>query len=496
MNSTQKTVSLLFAAALTMTTTQVYGNYNTGNVEKQIQADKRELESLKIQIALEKTKIKEFDKQIIKSSQKIQAKQKELDTLNTELEKLNNELDVLLEDLEARKDQFKNRILQYYENRGNMGYLDVLMQTTSFGDFLDRVNFINMISNNDNDVIQEYIDNKHDVKQQRYLIDDKARLIEQELEVLKELREKIDRQRQEKDDYMQDLERSHDHLNERILENEEKISVMQAQENALKLDLQRQALIQQGKLFVATGDWQPFIATYYDLGIESTGKLPSHPAYGITASGIKVKEGITIAADPTVIPLGTWVEVKFPDGHVEKLCVQDTGSAIKGNKIDVFKNSAQGYGRDNVQVRIIGFNNLKEDQSIFIRPATGTITSNYGDRDGKLHAGIDIGKNGRKEDVPIVAAASGKVIRSYYSDTYGNVVFIRHNVNGQLFTTLYAHLEANFAKEGQTVNQGDLIGTMGNTGRSFGSHLHFEIHKGDWNIKKSNSINPLLYIKK
>lgn len=72
--------------------------------------------------------------------------------------------------------------------------------------------------------------------------------------------------------------------------------------------------------------------TAYTAGFESTGKTPSHPAYGITASGAKVKEDHTIAVDPNVIPLGSLV-------YIEGLGIrraEDTGSAIKGAKIDVY----------------------------------------------------------------------------------------------------------------------------------------------------------------
>ncbi|MGO4888832.1 murein hydrolase activator EnvC family protein [Anaerobacillus sp. MEB173] len=133
-------------------------------------------------------------------------------------------------------------------------------------------------------------------------------------------------------------------------------------------------------------------------------------------------------------------------------------------------------------------------EGTFMRPATGRITSGHGMRWGKMHHGIDIGKNGRTGDVPIVAAESGTVIRSYYSSSYGNTVMISHNVNGKVITTLYAHLENRFVSDGERVEKGQTLGYMGNTGRSFGAHLHFEVHEGPWNANKSNSVNPLNYI--
>lgn len=124
----------------------------------------------------------------------------------------------------------------------------------------------------------------------------------------------------------------------------------------------------------------------------------------------------------------------------------------------------------------------------FIWPTAGYVSSKFGPRDGRLHAGIDIAKKGT---VPVYAAASGTVIRAYYSSSYGNVVFISHNINGQVYTTVYAHLSSLGVSSGQRVSQGQFVGYMGNTGRSFGQHLHFEVHKGPWNASKSNAINPL-----
>ncbi|MED4402094.1 M23 family metallopeptidase [Metabacillus fastidiosus] len=120
------------------------------------------------------------------------------------------------------------------------------------------------------------------------------------------------------------------------------------------------------------------------------------------------------------------------------------------------------------------------------------MTSEYGARWNKLHAGIDIAN--REANVPVVAITDGTVIRSYYSSSYGNVVFITHNIDGQIFTTVSAHLEENTVRDGDSVTKGQTIGYMGNTGRSFGKHLHFEIHKGSWNLSKSNSVDPRIYI--
>ncbi|MDT8860059.1 peptidoglycan DD-metalloendopeptidase family protein [Alkalihalobacillus sp. MEB130] len=122
-----------------------------------------------------------------------------------------------------------------------------------------------------------------------------------------------------------------------------------------------------------------------------------------------------------------------------------------------------------------------------IWPTVGEITDTYGTRWGK-HYGIDIAA---PEGTTVVTIADGIVSRSYYSDTYGNVVFVEHD-NG--LETVYAHLHKRKVEEGQAITEGEKIGTVGTTGRSSGNHLHFEVHNGNWNIEKSESIDPFLVL--
>ncbi|MDF2606341.1 MAG: hypothetical protein K0S34_531 [Bacillales bacterium] len=125
--------------------------------------------------------------------------------------------------------------------------------------------------------------------------------------------------------------------------------------------------------------------------------------------------------------------------------------------------------------------------SSWIWPTNGEVSDTFGTRDGK-HYGIDIAAG---EGTPVSAAHNGKVTKSYYSSTYGNVIFIKSDDG---YETIYAHLSNRLVSEGETVNVGKIIGSVGNTGRSYGAHLHFEVHKGEWNIDKSNAIDPLLLV--
>jgi len=96
-------------------------------------------------------------------------------------------------------------------------------------------------------------------------------------------------------------------------------------------------------------------ATGYTAGVESTGKRPDHPQYGITYSGVKVRRDLfsTIAADRKVFPIGTVLHIPGYGYGV----VADTGSAIKGNKIDLYfqtkKQVFDEWGKKKVKVRVI-----------------------------------------------------------------------------------------------------------------------------------------------
>src|SRR5690625_1923339 len=139
------------------------------------------------------------------------------------------------------------------------------------------------------------------------------------------------------------------------------------------------------------------------------------------------------------------------------------------------------------------------DSGSFIWPAQGRISSEYGYRNHpiyntpKLHAGIDIA-NGTGTDV--IATAPGVVISGNYKGGYGNAIFIAHSINGQSYTTVYAHLSSISVTAGQVVNQGESIGKMGSTGDSTGPHLHFEIYVGGFDKSRNNTVNPRNYLPK
>ena len=122
---------------------------------------------------------------------------------------------------------------------------------------------------------------------------------------------------------------------------------------------------------------------------------------------------------------------------------------------------------------------------LFIWPISGRRSSGFGWRNDpfsgvrSFHAGLDIvGPTG----MSVKASADGRVSATGYNATYGNFVIITHTPEYQ---TMYAHLNRILVKNGTFVNQGAIIGQVGNTGRSTGPHLHFSVYKN------KVAINPL-----
>lgn len=122
-------------------------------------------------------------------------------------------------------------------------------------------------------------------------------------------------------------------------------------------------------------------------------------------------------------------------------------------------------------------------------PVRGILSSVFGIRlspftETKVfHEGIDI-------DAPtgtaVRAAAPGRVVRSGYEPLYGHIVVVEH---GYGYRTLYGHLDERLVQEGGAVRRGDSIGKVGDTGRTTGPHLHYEVHVNGLPVNPSRFLN-------
>jgi len=123
-----------------------------------------------------------------------------------------------------------------------------------------------------------------------------------------------------------------------------------------------------------------------------------------------------------------------------------------------------------------------------IWPASGVVTSEFGEaRITHIHQGIDIANY---IGTPVRATANGTVIAVGTSGNFGKRIMIYHGMDGKgnTYVTVYAHLSEFKVEVGQKVDQGDLIGLMGNTGVSTGTHLHYEVRVN------SVPVNPRMFL--
>ncbi len=122
-------------------------------------------------------------------------------------------------------------------------------------------------------------------------------------------------------------------------------------------------------------------------------------------------------------------------------------------------------------------------------PTTGWLSSPFGDRvnpmggsEKSFHSGLDIAAT---RGTPVHATGRGTVVYAGWNSGSGRAVKVRHGFG---FTTAYNHLSRIEVEEGETVNRGDIVGRVGNTGWSTGNHLHYEVQI--W----KQPVDPLPYL--
>lgn len=187
-------------------------------------------------------------------------------------------------------------------------------------------------------------------------------------------------------------------------------------------------------------------------------------------------------AEPVIIENDSWYTTK------EEVHEEGTTGHRERNDIVVYENGTE-VSRDMIHENIMVESTpaVIERGTIipptYIKPiAGGRYTSGFGRRWGRMHKGVDwacpVGTT-------VYASCAGTVIQAAYSGGYGNVVVISHP-DGRM--TRYAHNSKLLVKVGQHVEQGESIALSGNTGRSTGPHVHFELYIN------GSAVNPLNYI--
>jgi len=362
----------------------------------------------------------------------------QIQSLNAEIEKTNNNIKNVMAEIHSANEEIKTledsiaELLRKIEERdvlleeraraiqasGTVSYLDVLLSSSSFVDFIDRFSAVNSLMEADRQIIHEQKEDKQKLEEQKQVLESKRQKLEDKKAELDRLKASLDGQKAEKNKLVDQLEKEQEKLKS------EKVLLEKEYSEALEIsdELQQKIIDEQKRLAEIARQQEE-----------------------------KRKAAAAAAA----------------------------ANAAKNNN---------GGGSSNVV-------HAPQSNGTWIKPTNGRLTSPYGWRNigagPEFHYGVDLANS---TGTPIWAAADGVVSYAAPLSSYGNAVIITHSIDGQIYATVYAHLNSINVSVGAEVSQGQQIATMGSTGRSTGPHLHFEVHNGPWQGQSVGSVNPLKYI--
>lgn len=381
----RKIFTSLLASTLVISSIAFVPNIETAKAYslKDIRAKKketqRELSSVKNKKAQVQKDIEKIDSEMQQTTNKIVKNQEQIKKNKEKIKKLEAEIKELEIRIAERDELLKERVRSMHVNGGAINYVDVLLGSKSFGDFLDRVLALNLIAEQDRAIIEEQKADKRALEENKAEVEKLIAKIEKEVKQLQELKKE---------------------LNAKLSEKEKLLSQIKHEEDALHTELK-----------------------------------------GYIAEEKAMEEKLRRA--------------------------QERANRASGSSVT-----------------------YRKSNGMFLWPTGGRLSSGYGWRvhpisgKRKLHKGLDIAN---AHGTPIRAAAAGTVIHasSGWNGGYGTSIKIDH---GNGYVTHYAHLSSLSVKVGQKVSAGQVIGRMGSTGSSTGSHLHFEVYKN------GSTVDPLDFL--
>ena len=279
------------------------------------------------------------------------------------------------------------------------------------------------------------------------------------------------------------------------------LSPISTSEEALKILLD--PIDEQGTYVVKEGDTFWTIAQAHDLTSEELQEMNAE----LDPELLQIGEKIFITTSHPLLHIKTLGTIKYQENiPFDTIEVEDSTLSVHSSKVLI--PGEEGIKEVSAEVilendKLINKNILEEkilkspitqkvskgtkpnsinDVSYLPRPAYGPITSGFGNRWGRMHNGIDIGV---PVGSPVKAVFDGTVTFSGSNGAYGQLVIIQHTDG---YSTYYAHNSKLRVSVGQSVTQGQVIASSGNTGRSTGPHVHFEIRKN------GVPINPRKYV--
>ena len=338
------------------------------------------------------------------TEQEIDATQEAIDALTDSIEETKANLKQAEKELADKQELFETRIRVMYEN-GDTSYMEVVLNSESFGDMLDNIEIVSQIMDYDKGVVAEYTAIRDSIQ---------------------EMEESLEADRKQQKEYKESLE---------------------VEKEGLEAD---------------RADLQAMLA-----------KIENDSEYAQKVSDQLADEHDEISNEIAELSR------KEAEAAARKRAAASSSSSSSSSRGSSSSSSSSNYSSG-------GSGSL-----IWPCPTYTYISSEFGGRVSPItgkwqggHKGMDIASG---KGNPVIAAASGTVVKSYLSSSYGNYIVISH---GGGLMTAYAHMTRRLVSVGDTVAAGQQIGTVGSTGNSTGNHLHFEVYENGTAVNPRNYVSP------
>ena len=338
------------------------------------------------------------------TEQEIDATQEAIDALTDSIEETKANLKQAEKELADKQELFETRIRVMYEN-GDTSYMEVVLNSESFGDMLDNIEIVSQIMDYDKGVVAEYTAIRDSIQ---------------------EMEESLEADRKQQKEYKESLE---------------------VEKEGLEAD---------------RADLQAMLA-----------KIENDSEYAQKVSDQLADEQDEISNEIAELSR------KEAEAAARKRAAASSSSSSSSSRGSSSSSSSSNYSSG-------GSGSL-----IWPCPTYTYISSEFGGRVSPItgkwqggHKGMDIASG---KGNPVIAAASGTVVKSYLTSSYGNYIVISH---GGGLMTAYAHMTRRLVSVGDTVAAGQQIGTVGSTGNSTGNHLHFEVYENGTAVNPRNYVSP------
>ena len=337
------------------------------------------------------------------TEQEIDATQEAIDALTDSIEETKANLKQAEKELADKQELFETRIRVMYEN-GDTSYMEVVLNSESFGDMLDNIEIVSQIMDYDKGVVAEYTAIRDSIQ---------------------EMEESLEADRKQQKEYKESLE---------------------VEKEGLEAD---------------RADLQAMLA-----------KIENDSEYAQKVSDQLADEQDEIS------------------NEIAELSRKEAEAAARKRAAASSSSSSSSRGSSSSSSSS-NYSSGGSGSLIWPCPTYTYISSEFGGRVSPItgkwqggHKGMDIASG---KGNPVIAAASGTVVKSYLSSSYGNYIVISH---GGGLMTAYAHMTRRLVSVGDTVAAGQQIGTVGSTGNSTGNHLHFEVYENGTAVNPRNYVSP------